>query len=79
MHINEVERILRESVSGQEKRYEIKRYCFTEKHTQLEDIRMEVYLPLDFSVNFSFENYKPGHFIKQNPIACWQDMISPNL
>lgn len=52
---------------------------FTEKHTQLEDIRMEVYLPLDFSVNFSFENYKLGHFIKQNPIACWQDMISPNL
>ena len=27
MHINEVERILRESVSGKENRYEIKRYC----------------------------------------------------
>ncbi len=27
MHINEVERILRESVSGQENRYEIRRYC----------------------------------------------------
>lgn len=27
MHINEVERILRDSVSGQENRYEIKRYC----------------------------------------------------
>ena len=27
MHINEVERILRESVSGKDNRYEIKRYC----------------------------------------------------
>ena len=27
MHINEVERILHESVSGQENRYEIRRYC----------------------------------------------------
>lgn len=27
MHINEVERILRDSICGQEKRYEIKRYC----------------------------------------------------
>ena len=27
MHINEVERILRDSICGQENRYEIKRYC----------------------------------------------------
>ena len=47
---------------------------FAEKHTQLENIRKEVYLPLDYSVNFSFEDYKPGHFIHRNPIACWQDM-----
>ena len=34
---------------------------FAEQHTQLEDIRKEVYLPLDFGVNFSFEDYKPEH------------------
>ena len=27
MHINEVERILRDSIDGKEKQYEIKRYC----------------------------------------------------
>ena len=27
MHINEVERILRDSIDGKEKQYEVKRYC----------------------------------------------------
>jgi hypothetical protein len=31
----------------------------------LEDIRKEVYLPLDFGVTFSFEDYKPEHFVKR--------------
>ncbi len=47
---------------------------FANQHTQLEDIRKEVYLPLDYGVNFSFEDYKSGHFIKRNPIVCWRDM-----
>ena len=47
---------------------------FADRHAQLEDIRKEVYLPLDFGVNFSFEDYKPGHFIKLNPLISWQDM-----
>ena len=46
---------------------------FAEQHTQLEDIRKEVYLPLDFGANFCFEDYKPEHFIKLNPITSWQD------
>ncbi len=46
---------------------------FAEQHTQLENIRKEVYLPLDFGANFSFEDYKPEHFIKLNPITSWQD------
>ena len=29
---------------------------FAEQHTQLEDIRKEVYLPLDYGANFSFED-----------------------
>ena len=47
---------------------------FADRHAQLEDIRKEVYLPLDFGANFSFEDYKPGHFIKLNPLISWQDM-----
>ena len=27
MHINEVERILKDSIDGKEKQYEVKRYC----------------------------------------------------
>lgn len=46
---------------------------FAEQHTQLEDIRKEVYLPLDYGANFSFKDYKLEHFIKLNPITSWQD------
>ena len=31
-----------------------------------EDIRKEVYLPLDYGANFSFDNYKPEHFISND-------------
>ena len=65
----------KEKAAKRRKSWASKAKRFADRHAQLEDIRMEVYLPLDFGVNFSFENYKPGHFIMQNPIACWQDMI----
>ena len=57
----------RKSWAGKDKR-------FADQHTQMEDIRKMVYLPLDKGVNFSFEDYKPMHFTKTNPIVCWQDM-----
>lgn len=47
---------------------------FAEKHTQLEEIRKKVYLPLDYDYRFSFEDYKVGHFVEQNPIAEWKQM-----
>lgn len=47
---------------------------FAEKHTQLEEIRKKVYLPLDYDYRFSFEYYKVGHFVEQNPIAEWKQM-----
>ena len=50
---------------------------FAKQHTQLEDIRKEVYLPLDFGANFSFEDYKPEHFIKLNPITSWIPLAAP--
>ncbi len=62
-----------EKVQKRRKSWAAKAKRFAEQHTQLEDIRKEVYLPLDFGANFSFEDYKPEHFVKLNPITSWQD------
>ena len=64
----------KEKAQKRRKSWAAKAKRFAEQHTQLESIRKEVYLPLDYSVNFSFEDYKPGHFVQRNPIVCWQDM-----
>ena len=47
---------------------------FADEHAQLEEIRKKVYLPLDYDYRFSFEDYKVGHFVEQNPIAEWKQM-----
>lgn len=65
----------KEKAAKRRKSWVSKAKRFADQHTQLENIRKEVYLPLDYGVNFSFEDYKLIHFIKQNPIACWQDMF----
>ena len=64
----------KEKAQKRRKAWAAKAKRFADRHAQLEDIRKEVYLPLDFGVNFSFEDYKPGHFIKLNPLISWQDM-----
>lgn len=64
----------KEKAAKRRKTWVSKAKRFADQHTQLESIRKEVYLPLDYSVNFSFEDYKPGHFVQRNPIVCWQDM-----
>jgi hypothetical protein len=63
----------KEKAQKRRKSWAAKARRFAEQHTQLEDIRKEVYLPLDFGANFNFEDYKPEHFIKLNPITSWQD------
>ena len=63
----------REKTQKRRKSWAAKAKRFAEQHTQLEDIRKEVYLPLDFGANFSFEDYKAEHFIKLNPTISWQD------
>ena len=63
----------KEKAQKRRKSWAAKAKRFAEQHTQLEDIRKEVYLPLDFGANFSFEDYKPEHFVKLNPITSWQD------
>lgn len=47
-----------------------KRYA--EQHTGLEDIRNEVYMPLDYRPAFEFASYKKAHFTRSNPIAVWK-------
>ena len=47
---------------------------FAEKHTQLEEIRKKVYLPLDYNNTFSFDGYKEYHLVEQNPIVKWNQM-----
>ena len=46
-----------------------KRYA--EQHTQLEDIRKEVFLPIDYTAGFELDDYKVPHYTKTNPIVVW--------
>ena len=46
-----------------------KRYA--ESHNQLEEIRKEVYLPLDFNANYNLDDLIPIHFTEHNPIMKW--------
>ena len=42
----------KEKAQKRRKSWAAKAKRFADRHAQLEDIRMEVYLPLDFGVNF---------------------------
>ena len=64
----------KEKAQKRRKSWAAKAKRFADQLTQLESICKVVYLPLDFGVNFSFEDYKPIHFTKRNLIANWQDM-----
>ncbi len=64
----------KEKSTKRKKLWAAKAKRFAEQHAQLEAIRKDVYLPLDYGVNFSFEDYKPAHYTLQNPIACWQEL-----
>lgn len=46
-----------------------KRYA--DNHSQLEEIRKGVYLPLDFNANFNLDDLIPLHFTEKNPIIKW--------
>jgi len=64
----------KEKATKRRKSWVSKAKRFADQHTQLEDIRKEVYLPLDYAVGFDFENYKLAHFVKRNPIVEWQEL-----
>lgn len=48
----------------------VKRYA--EQHTGLENIRKEVFMPLDYWPSFEYDSYKKAHFTRSNPIAVWE-------
>ena len=64
----------KEKAAKRRKSWVSKAKRFADRHAQLEDIRKEVYLPLDYAVGFDFENYKQIHFTKRNPIIEWQEL-----
>lgn len=64
----------KEKSAKRKKPWAAKAKRFAEQHAQLEAIRKDVFLPLDYGVNFSFEDYKPAHYTLQNPIACWHEL-----
>ncbi|MCR5316222.1 MAG: hypothetical protein K6E52_10030 [Bacteroidaceae bacterium] len=64
----------KEKAAKRRKSWASKAKRYADKHMQLEDIRKEVYLPLDYAAGFDFEDYKQIHFTKRNPIIEWQEM-----
>ena len=44
---------------------------FAERHVMQDDIRKEVFLPLDYAAGFDLSEYKVPHFVKGNPLVKW--------
>lgn len=61
----------KEKAQKRRKSWAAKAKRFAEQHTQLEDIRKEVYLPLGYAANFDLEDYLPLHFCEHNPLVAW--------
>ena len=62
----------KEKAQKRRKAWAAKAKRFAEQHTQLESIRKDVFLPLDYAANSSLDDYKVSHYTKSNPIALWK-------
>lgn len=62
----------KEKAQKRRKAWAAKAKRFAEQHTQLESIRKDVFLPLDYAANSSLDDYKVSHYTKCNPIALWK-------
>lgn len=47
-----------------------KRYA--DKHTGINDIKKDIFLPIDYVDGFDLEDYKVSHYVGSNPIAVWK-------
>ena len=60
-----------EKAQKRRKSWAAKAKRYAEQHTQLEIIRKEVFLPIDYTPGFELDDYKVPHYTKHNPIAGW--------
>ena len=65
-----------EKAQKRRKSWAAKAKRYAEQHTQLEDIRKEVFLPIDYTAGFDLDDYKVLHYTKKNPIVDWQSGLS---
>lgn len=65
----------KEKVSKRRKTWAARAKRYAEKHNQLEEIRKDVYLPLDFNPNFRLDDLKPLHYTMQNPLIRWDEGV----
>ena len=61
----------KEKVAKRRKAWASKAKRYDEKHRQLEEIRKDVYLPLDFNAYYNLDDLIPLHFTEHNPIISW--------
>ena len=61
-----------EKAQRRRKSWAAKAKRYAEQHTQLENIRKEVFLPIDYAAGFDLDDYKVLHYTKKNPIVDWQ-------
>lgn len=64
----------KEKAQKRRKAWAAKAKRFAEQHTQLESIRKDVFLPLDYATNSSLDDIKMPHYAKGNPIAEWHQV-----
>lgn len=62
----------KEKAQKRRKTWKAKSKRYAKHHTSLEDIRKEVFLPIDYTPGFELTEYIVLHFIKRNPIIKWQ-------
>ena len=65
----------KEKAAKRRKSWTSKVQRFARKHSQLEDMRKEAFLPLDYTPGFEFDDYKKLHFVGTNPIIVWQQGV----
>ena len=65
------EEYLKKQIAMRSQSWTSKARRFADKHTQLEDIRKEVFLPLDYNASFNMDDLIRWHFTGKNPLILW--------
>ena len=65
----------KEKAAKRRKSWVSKAKRFAQNHSQLEDMRKEAFLPLDYTPGFELDDYKKLHFVDTNPFIAWQQGV----